>query len=149
MAELSVDAAREIEQIHSSWIAFEIAGEDHRLITLCADDIELWPPDGKPVAGLTAVSARMAQGETRIHSIETTDRRIRGSNEIAYLTSNYRTTFSVPEDPNPRQSLGNHLWILRKRVDGWVVVLVAWSSWGAGREACQTPPAAVAGDRIL
>jgi hypothetical protein len=41
---LPEEAAREIEQIHSRWIEFEIAGEDHSLMALCADDIELWPP---------------------------------------------------------------------------------------------------------
>jgi hypothetical protein len=41
MYKLSEDAVREIEQIHSSWIEFEIAGEDHSLMALCADDIEL------------------------------------------------------------------------------------------------------------
>jgi hypothetical protein len=43
MDKLTVDAVREIEQIHSSWIEFEVAGEDHSLMALCADDIELWP----------------------------------------------------------------------------------------------------------
>jgi hypothetical protein len=43
MDKLTVDAVREIEQIHSSWIEFEVAGEDHSLMALCANDIELWP----------------------------------------------------------------------------------------------------------
>ena len=38
MDKLTEDAVREIEQIHSSWIEFEVAGEGHRLMTLCADD---------------------------------------------------------------------------------------------------------------
>ena len=47
MDELTKDAIREIEQIHSSWIEFEVAGQGHSLIALCADDIELWPPDAR------------------------------------------------------------------------------------------------------
>jgi hypothetical protein len=39
------DAVQELEQIHSSWIEFEVAGEDQSLLVLCTDDIELWPPD--------------------------------------------------------------------------------------------------------
>ena len=35
MDKLTVDAVREIEQIHSSWIEFEVAGEDHSLMALC------------------------------------------------------------------------------------------------------------------
>jgi hypothetical protein len=38
MDKLTEDAIREIEQIHSSWIEFEVAGEGHSLMALCADD---------------------------------------------------------------------------------------------------------------
>src|SRR5437899_10256885 len=124
MDKLTEDAVREIEQIHSSWIEFEVAGEDHSLMALCADDIELWPPDAQPVLGRVAVSAQLARGTTRIHGIGITDRRIRGSNEIAYLTASYKTTFSSAEDSTPRQALGSHLWILEKRAGGWVGVII-------------------------
>jgi ketosteroid isomerase-like protein len=99
-------------------------------MTLCADDIELWPPDAQPVLGRAAVSAQLAHGTTRIHGIEITDRRIRGSNEIAYLTASYKTTFSSVEDATPRHAVGSHLWILQKRAGTWVVTLVSWSLWG-------------------
>jgi ketosteroid isomerase-like protein len=134
MNELAKDAIREIEQIHSNWIEYEVAGDDHRLMELCANDIELWPPDAQPLLGRVAVSARMARGTKRIHSIEITDRRIRGSNEIAYLTASYRTTFSSAEDSTLRQALGSHLWILQKRTGKWVVTLVSWSVWGRAAE---------------
>src|SRR5260370_28234407 len=88
---LPEDAVREIEQIHSRWIEFEVAGDNHSLMALCADDIELWPPDAQPLLGRAAVSAWMVRWATRIHGIEITERRIRGSNEIAYLTANYKT----------------------------------------------------------
>jgi ketosteroid isomerase-like protein len=127
MDELTRDTVRQIEQIHSKWIEYELAGENHSLMELCAEDIELWPPDAQPLLGRAAVSARMAQGRTRIHSIEITDRRIRGSNEIAYLTASYKTTFSSAEDSAPEQAVGSHLWILRKRAGTWVVCLVSWS----------------------
>ena len=127
---LPEDDVREIEQIHSRWIEFEVAGEDHNLMALCADDIELWPPDAQPLLGRAAVSARMAPGTTRIHCIEIIERRIRGSNEVAYLTAGYKTTFSSAEHSIPRQALGSHLWILRKRAGTWVVTLVSWSLWG-------------------
>jgi ketosteroid isomerase-like protein len=51
MDKLTEDAVQEIEQIHSSWIEFEVAGDDPSLLALCADDIELWPPDAQPVCG--------------------------------------------------------------------------------------------------
>lgn len=126
---LTEDAVREIEQIHSRWIEFEVAGEDHNLMALCGDDIELWPPDAQPLLGRAVVSAWVVRVTTRIHSIEITKRRIRGSNEIAYLTANYKTTFSLREDSTPQQSRGSHLWILRKQAGTWVVTLVSWSLW--------------------
>jgi ketosteroid isomerase-like protein len=131
MDKLTEDAARVIEEIHSSWIKFEIAGDHHSLMSLCADDIELWPPDAQPVLGCAAVSTRLELGMTRIHGIEITDRRIRGSNEVAYLTAKYKTTFSSPEDSTPRQAVGSHLWVLENRGGTWVVVLVSWSVWGS------------------
>ncbi len=139
MNELTEDAIREIEQIHSTWIEYEVAGDDHSLMALCADDIELWPPDAQPLLGRAAVSAQMARRTTRIHSIEISDRRIRGSNEIAYLTASYRTTFSSAENSTPRQALGSHLWILRKRTSTWVVTLVSWSVRGDAAISASVP----------
>ena len=130
MDRLTADAIEKIERIHSRWIEFEIAGEHHRLVELCASDIELWPPDAPPVRGRSAVSEHMAQGTSKIQRVETTERRIRGSNETAYLTANYETTFSTMDDPNPRRALGSHLWILRRQADLWLVALVSWSTWG-------------------
>jgi ketosteroid isomerase-like protein len=127
MEEITQDAVREIEQIHSSWIEFEVAGQAQSLIAFCADDIELWPPDALPLIGRSAVSAEMAQATTKTHCVEITDRRIRGSNEIAYLTASYKTTFSSADEPTPRQACGSHLWILRKQAGTWVISLVSWS----------------------
>jgi ketosteroid isomerase-like protein len=126
---LPEDAVREIEQIHSRWIELEAAGKDHDLMAMCADDIELWPPDAQPLLGRAAVSTWMVRGTTKIHRIEITGRRIRGSNEIAYLTANYKTAFSLREESTPRESRGSHLWILRRQGGKWVVTLVSWSKW--------------------
>ena len=130
MNDLTKDAAREIERIHSNWIEFERTGDHHSLMALCADDIELWPPDSRPLLGRAAVSAQLARGTTTIQSIEITNRCIRSSNEIAYLTASYKTTFASAEDSTSRQALGSHLWVLRNRAGTWVVTLVTWSLWG-------------------
>ena len=135
------DDIREIQEIHSSWIEFEVAGEDRRLLALCADDIEFWPPDAPPVLGRAAVSAQLARRSTRIHGIEISGRRILGSNEIAYLTASYKTTFSSAEDSTHKQAFGSHLWILEKRADGWALTLVSWSVWGlAAISGIRQPP---------
>jgi ketosteroid isomerase-like protein len=129
MNDLTIDAVEEIEQIHTNWIEFEHIGDHHSLMALCADDIELWPPDAPPLLGRAAVLAQLVRGTTKVHSVEITDRRIRGSNEIAYLTACYKTTFSSAED-SASGVFGSHMWILRKRAGTWVVTLVTWSLWG-------------------
>jgi ketosteroid isomerase-like protein len=130
MDTLTEDARRQIEQIHSSWIEFEIAGASHNLMTLCADDIEFCPPDAQPVCGRAEVAAHLARGTNRIHSVEVGGCRIRGSNEIAYLTANYKTTLCATEQSAPKQVLGSHLWILLMRNGKWLVSLISWSVWG-------------------
>ena len=129
MSGLPEAAVREIEQIHAKWLEFETAGEVRRLMALCADDIELWPPDAPPLIGRETVSASMTRRTVRIHGIEISERRIRGSHEVAYLTANYKTEFSLSENSAPTWSSGSHLWILRRQADAWVVALVSWTVW--------------------
>jgi ketosteroid isomerase-like protein len=129
MDALTKDDRRQIEQIHSSWIEFEIAGASHHLMTFCADDVEFCPPNAQPVCGRAEVAMHLAQGTTRIHSIEIGGRRIRGSNEIAYLTAHYKTILFSVEQSAPKELLGSHLWILEKRHGVWLVTLVSWSVW--------------------
>jgi ketosteroid isomerase-like protein len=129
MRDLPPDTVLEIEQMHAKWIKLEIAGEIGGLMALCADDIELWPPDAQPLLGRAMISSSMTRETSRIHGIEISERRIRGSNEVAYLTANYKTSFSISENAALRQASGSHLWILRKQDNAWVVTLVSWSSW--------------------
>ena len=129
MGKLTENDRRQIEQIHSSWIEFEIAGANDNLMKLCADDIEFYPPDGQPVRGRAEVGAQFTHGTRRVQSIEISACHIRGSNEIAYLTASYKTTFSSVEQSAPKQLLGSHLWILQKRDGVWLVTLVSWSVW--------------------
>ena len=129
MSGLPEDAVREIEQIHARWLEFETAGDVRGLVALCAQDIELWPPDARPVIGCEAVSALMERGTARIHSIEINERRIRGSSEFAYLTASYKTEFSPSVSSSPTSSSGSHLWILRRQAGAWVIALVSWSVW--------------------
>lgn len=129
MSALPEKAVREIEQIHSKWLESETAGEVRSLMALCADDIELWPPDAPPLIGREAVSALMARGTTRIHGIKISERRIRGSHEVAYLTASYKTEFSLSKNSATARSYGSHLWILRRQAGTWVVALVSWSAW--------------------
>jgi ketosteroid isomerase-like protein len=129
MSGLPEEAAREIEQIHAKWLEFETAGDVRSLMALCADDIELWPPDAPPLIGREPVSASMTRRTVRIHGIEISERRIRGSHEVAYLTANYKTEYSLSENSAPTWSSGSHLWILRRQADAWVVAMVSWSAW--------------------
>lgn len=129
MHDLTEDAVHNIEQIHARWIAMEIEGDAAARLTFCAEEIEFRPPDGKPVIGRSAVAETLTAGGHRIHTIDIANRRIRGSGQFAYLTADYRTTFSSAEDPTPKQASGSHLWILQRRGGMWLVTLVTWSSW--------------------
>jgi ketosteroid isomerase-like protein len=125
--ELTEKSVKEIERIHSSWIEMEEAGENRRLLDFCGDDIEFWPPDSPPAIGRDIIMAQINKGSEKIQSIEISERRIRGSNEIAYLTASYKTTLSSGKNPNGREVLGKHLWILRNRAGTWQISLLAWS----------------------
>jgi ketosteroid isomerase-like protein len=126
---LSQESIREIERIHSNWIQIESAGENGRLLDLCADEIEFWPPDSPPAVGRKAVVDQISSGGERVESIEITDRRIRGSSDIAYLTASYKTQLSPARSGMTREMLGSHLWILQNRAGTWQITLVAWSRW--------------------
>jgi ketosteroid isomerase-like protein len=106
---ITQEAIRQIELIHSSWLRFEVAGEHHKLVSLCADDVQLRPPDEVPLVGRNAVLAWLAQDVKRVHHIEINDFQVAGSSEIAYLTAGYRTTFSSPKNYKPQEVCGNHL----------------------------------------
>jgi ketosteroid isomerase-like protein len=127
MGRLTEDAIQAIERIHSAWIALEVAGDAPGLLAFCAEDIELRPPDGPPILGRDAVLAQLARGIARIHSIEVSDRQLRGSSHDVSLTANYKTTFSLGEDTAPRLITGSHRWELRKQGGQWLIVLVSWS----------------------
>ena len=107
----------------------EVAGASDNLMTLCADDIEFCAPDGQPVCGRAEVAAQFAHGTKRIHSIEISACRIRGSNEIAYLMAHYKTILFSEEQSAPEELLGSHLWILEERDGVWLDTLVSWSVW--------------------
>jgi ketosteroid isomerase-like protein len=126
--ELMQESIRQIERIHSDWVQMEAAGENTRLLDLCADEIEFWPPDRPPIVGRKTIGAQISSGSERVENIEIGDRSIRGSNDIAYLTAWYKTKLSSAQNGS-RQILGSHVWILKNDAGTWRVTLVAWSRW--------------------
>jgi ketosteroid isomerase-like protein len=124
----------DVERIHSTWVQCERARDIIGVLALCSDEIEFRPPDALPVIGRVAVSAYLMHGSTPIHQIEISDRRIRVSNELAYLTANYSTTFSSLEGITPKTTAGSHLWILQRQGATWLVFLVAWSVWKRAKD---------------
>jgi ketosteroid isomerase-like protein len=127
--DLTQQSIRQIERIHSDWLEMEAAGESMRLLDLCADEIEFWPPDRPPTIGRQAIGAEISIRSDRVESIEIADRNIRGSNDIAYLTASYKTKLSSAQNSTSRQILGSHIWILRNHAGTWKIILVAWSRW--------------------
>lgn len=128
MDSLSIETVQQIEEIHAAWIGLELAQDTSGMLELCADNIELQPPNEAPVQGRNAVLAYLAQGTAKVCSIEISDLRIGGSSYFASLTANYRSTFYLPGDPVPRQAAGTHTWNLSKRSDRWSIVRISWSS---------------------
>ncbi|MGB8481725.1 MAG: nuclear transport factor 2 family protein [Acidobacteriaceae bacterium] len=124
---LTKDTIQAIERIHSAWIDLEIAGEARSLLDFCAEEIEFRPPDSPSVHGRKAVLAHLVQGTAQIHSIEISDRHLRGPGNGVTLTANYKTTFSLAGDPAFKEATGSHMWELRKLAGRWLVVLVSWS----------------------
>lgn len=106
--ELTEDSIKQIERIHCNWIQMEAAGEIGHLLDSCGDEIEFWPPGSPHVVGRDAIMAWIRRGKEKIQSIEISDRRIRGSNEIAYLTASYKS-FGLSEkskgQTSPRKPL--------------------------------------------
>src|SRR5271163_2270660 len=98
MDTIGKETTAEIEHIHTSWINLEVAGDDQQLMTFCAESIEFHPPNAQPIVGRDAVSAYLTQGTTIVQAIEISQRVIRSSDEIAYLTARFKTTFSTQED---------------------------------------------------
>lgn len=129
MARLTENAIRTIEEIHARWIAAEIAGDLQSCLNLCAEEIELWPPDQVPAIGRAAVAQKLTAETVKVSAVNISSRRIRGSSDLAYLTANFKSTFSQMEDTTPRQVRGSHLWILQKSTGAWLVTLVSWSIW--------------------
>lgn len=123
------ETTAEIEHLHTNWVNSEIAGDIQQLMTFCAESIEFHPPDAQPIEGREAVSAYLTQGTTIVCAIEISHRVIRSSDEIAYLTARFKTTFSTKEGTTPREVVGSHLWVLTKEANQWVVALVSWSLW--------------------
>ena len=128
MDALTKDSILEIERIHSAWIELEVTGEARNLLDFCAQDIELRPPDSPPVRGRDAVLAYLTRGIAKIHSIEISDRHLRGSNESVSLTAKFKTSFSLVGEPTSREAEGSHKWELQKRAGLWLVVVVSWST---------------------
>ena len=122
------EIVQQIEQIHSAWIEREIGGEIAGMRALCAEEIELCPPDGPPLHGSDAVFSYLAGGAAKILSIEISDRLLHGSRDQMFLTANYTTSFCLPGDPVSRQATGSHVWELRKQSGQWLIVRIRWFS---------------------
>ena len=127
MDALTKDSILEIERIHSAWIELEVTGEARDLLDFCAQDIELRPPDSPPVRGRDAVLAYLTRGIAKIHSIEISDRHLRGSNESVSLTAKFKTTFSLVGEPTSREA-GGKPQMGTAEASRWLVVVVSWST---------------------
>jgi ketosteroid isomerase-like protein len=130
MMELVQHDIDKIQALHNLWLNLEIAGASSKLVELCVDEIQWMPPDAQPIVGKEAVLKYLNGISVQVESIDITNLSIRGSDSIAYLTSDYRTRFLTEGDLGVDEARGSHLWILTKVESGeWRLALLAWSSW--------------------
>jgi ketosteroid isomerase-like protein len=130
MAELADQDVEAIKDIHDRWIAKELEGNSSQLVDFCTNDIQWILPDARPVVGKEAVANYLDAFKVEIKEAEVTDLWIRGSDSLAYLTSNYRSRFLTEGTSEMHEVAGTHLWLLRKTQRGdWRVAVVAWSFW--------------------
>jgi uncharacterized protein (TIGR02246 family) len=130
LAKLADQDVEAIKSIHDRWIAKELAGKSSQIVDLCTNDIQWIPPDARPVVGREAVANYLDAIKAEIKEVEITDLWIRGSDSVAYLTSNYRSRFLTEGISEMHEVTGTHLWLLRKEQRGdWRVAVVTWSSW--------------------
>jgi hypothetical protein len=66
MEELTKDAVHEIEQIHSSWIEFEVAEQSQSLMALCATHAYI---AGRKRCGTCSLKAECTSGQYKCHAI--------------------------------------------------------------------------------
>ncbi len=100
-----------IKDLHSRWIAHELAGETSRVLELCTDDVRWIPPDSPPLIGNKAIANYLSMIKVEPIEIEITGLEIHNAGSAAYLTSNYRSRFCSQGDSEVHQATGSHLWI--------------------------------------
>lgn len=130
MTELSEKDLNSITHLHDIWIAKELEGRAYEVIDLCSDDVRWLPPDASPILGKEEIEKYLATQDAKLLGIDAIDVSVQGSGSLAYLISNYTTSYLIEAHSEiPHQAKGTHLWILRKERDDWRVVVVTWSSW--------------------
>ena len=127
MSDLSAVDLQAIEQLHTSWLNYERAGDNLSLLKLCTDDVMWLPPNSPALIGQQAIIRWLLSSEAKIIKVEITDLLIRGSDSIAYKTSNYSTDYVGADGSETKTVTGAHVWILHKLQDAWKVALVTWS----------------------
>jgi uncharacterized protein (TIGR02246 family) len=132
MSELSDQDVEAIEAIHDQWIREELAGNSSQIVELCTNDVMWIPPDAPPLVGKEAIAQHLNDNSVNLKDVQIRDVVIRGSDSVAYLTSNYCSRFVAEGTFEMQEASGTHLWVLRNTGAGvWRVAVVAWSSWEA------------------
>lgn len=133
-SELSNADRQAIEQVHHRWIADELANNSMGILQLCTDDVMWIPPNVQALVGKEAIRHWLSAADVEIRDVHVASLRIDGDGSVAYLTSNYSTTYITERSSVMAKVDGTHLWILRKMADGeWKVAIITWSLWETGR----------------
>jgi len=124
------EADREaIEHTHALWIAEELANNPLSTLQFCTEDVVWIPPSAPSLIGRAAIETWLSGSQVDIRDVKITNLRIHGEGSIAYLTSDYATTYKTRTSTTAATATGTHLWILRKMSDGeWKLAILTWNS---------------------
>jgi ketosteroid isomerase-like protein len=127
-AGLSEEDVAAIQAWHGKYMEAERATDWNALAALVADDVVLMPPN-RPVedwaSWLEVVTAR----EFEVIDLSSTVQEIDGRDGLAYLRASYSETYTLGGNPEPLETIGKHVAMLRKQPDGsWVATVWIWNS---------------------
>ncbi len=127
MHELAPEHVKAIARLHQMWIDMELAGNSAGVLNLCTEDALWMPPDGPLLVGTAALDL-LEDPDVQVRDINITNLKVRGSGNVAYLTSHYTTRYTVPGNPAEHVGHGAQLWILHN-LPPWKVAVVSWSQF--------------------
>lgn len=120
---------KDILNLHQQWLAFEAAGQDSEVLSLCSEDVCWFVPGVGALRGKTAVRQWLtSQPLSSIENIETFSIEIETSDKLAIKKAEFITKIRMPDSSELISIHGAHLWTLRRETHqgNWKVTNLSW-----------------------